>query len=160
MEYTSQQHYVLTSGSDLNRAAEATIQAPAVELDSGSSENRAIVYSPWPPLLPAGEQLDNGWKVNNLQEVRVVKLPANYGGLGSVPFYQFRAHEYPGVGGMPGPIPSSRRPTYNNLEPVSYRLEVLNPKTMAQPGELITTSVVQTGDLQFEPGGVATLQAD
>lgn len=157
MWYTSQQRYQLTSGSDLNEAAEATIQSPGVGLDSGSAVNRAIIDAPWPPLTPSQTKLSNGWKSNGLRNVEVVKVGANYGGMGSVPFYHYRYHEYPGVGGLPGPIPSAKRPTYNNLEPISYRLQVLDPRNNAQPGDLIQQTVIQSGPLTFEPGGVATL---
>lgn len=157
MWYTSKQRYQLTSGSDINQAAEAVVESPGVDLDSGSAINRAPMYDPWPPLLPSGNKLINGWKNNGLRNVEVVKVPANYGGEGSVPFYGYRYHEYPGVGGLPGPIPSAHRPTYNNLQPISYRLQVLEPKANAQPGELINQTVIQSGPLEFEPGGVATL---
>ena len=157
MQYTSTQTYVFTSGSDINQAAEAVSESPGVEFSSGSAENKAITYAPWPPLLGNTNQLDNGWQAPVLREVSTVKVPANYGLSGSFVNYHTRNHEYPGIGGMPGPIPTPNRPTYNNLEPISYRLQVLNPKTMAQPGELIGQTVIQKGDLNFEPGGTASL---
>ena len=157
MLYTPQSTYILTSGADLNSAAEATSPAYGAPISSGSSGNVAIENSPWPPLIDAGERMDVAYRPNGLEDGHRISIGANYGSISSQANYQFRAHEYDGIAGMPGPIPYAGRPTYNNLEPIAYGLRVADPKQVAQGDELVNYGIVQNSNLEFTPGGVASI---
>ncbi len=90
---------------------------------SGSTYNRTSDDS-WPTLDDYGNKQTVTWRPSFLREEQVVKIPANYGLEGSQVRWYARGREFAGIGGMPGPIPTAHRPTYNNMESTIYRLKV------------------------------------
>lgn len=90
---------------------------------SGSTYNKTSDDS-WAPLDDYANKQSVTWRTSFLRQEQVVKLGANYGLSGSGVRWYARGREFAGIGGMPGPIPTAHRPTYNNMEPTTYRLKV------------------------------------
>lgn len=155
--YTARRTYILTSGSDLNQAAVEAQQNPGVGLDSGSSLNIAEAGAPWPALIDAGYPVQVSHRPNNLHDFTRVSVGANYGAITSDAGFQRRGREFPGIAGMPGPDPSSKRPTYNNLAPITWGLRVVDPRAQAQPDELINWGRIQSNNLEYTTASVASL---
>lgn len=144
---------VLTSGSDLNVASEGPIVAPkGPDLDSGSSLNRASSGSPWPPILSQSIKLFSAHRANGLRQTHVVKVVSNYGSITSAADFQFRSHEYDGIGGYATNVPSAHRPTYNTLDPITWGMQTQIPSQNAQPGEIGTVTVISNGALEYTGG--------
>lgn len=91
---------VLTSGSQLNRAADSGAGqpiAPGFPSDSGSQLNRAQRGAPWPNIIPDGtDNFTNGTKqpFNRLVEVAHHNTPGNYGMMSSLANFSYRHRVY------------------------------------------------------------------
>jgi hypothetical protein len=151
----------LTAGSDLNRAAvswSGRRQALLYPLPSGSDLNQAQSGAPWPHIINGAVKFFNAWRANGFQGTKQVKINANYGETASLANYGFRGREFGGIGNMPGPDPSAKRPMYNNLVPIVYHMRVVDPRSQAQMGELATYQKLQVGPAEFTPTGTASLK--
>lgn len=135
---------ILTSGSDLNVAA----------VSSGNLGN------PWPKIVGTffTRLFKGSWNANNLRQVSNHNVAGNYGSMGGSVGYGFRGREFGGIGNMPGPIRDAHRPTYNNLVPIVYGLRDIDPKQLAQSGELVRLNVLPLGPADFTPANAASLQ--
>jgi hypothetical protein len=133
--FSTPNQLVLTSGSDLNKTADG----------------------PWPSLLNAAYRILLGFRPNGYRGQTSVRIGANYGGDGSEVGWYYRDPEYSGVGNYPGPVPFSKRPTYNVVTPIAYGLRLLDPAQQANPAGLINIPVGQNKSAVFVPPGNASL---
>lgn len=141
---------ILTSGSDLNTTA----------VSSGSLGN------PWPKILGvfARRLFKGAWQASTLRQPAHVMLDGNYGSEGGKVGYYRRGREFGGIGNMPGgnqqmsshSVPS--RPTYNNLVPIVYGLRDVDPRALAQSGDLIQVPTFPVNGVSFDPAQSASLQ--
>lgn len=170
---------VLTSGSQLNRAA---VGGPSIKpplnrhgLSSGSQIDVAIEGAPWPFTTRSEIEYPQNYRGAGpgrprLRDVATVNTPANFGLLGSLPFWGKKANVYgvdaPGTNGQgsiglyPGPVPSGLRPMWNNLVAITWGLRVANPVAGGSAdstlqGTEITNTL--TNPVEFVPAGTASL---
>lgn len=164
----------LTSGSQLNRAA---IGGPTITgikrgrygrplLTAGSDLDKAIAGAPWPALIDGFIKIWTAFRPNSFRDVTPTKEPANYGSLTSLANFGFRHQLYPVGGawnsqaGYPGPVPSEKRPMWNNVLPIVWNLRVVNPVA----GGSVDSTVQGAYTLQnyknpteYTPAGTASL---
>lgn len=148
--------------SAVTNAASRTQEFAAVEwggysdviLTSGSDLNKTSDDSWWEPI-DAGFKMWTAWRPNTLNDQYNVAVGANYGLLGSLVNWYFRAREFVGIGSTPGPMPYAGRPMYNNLTPIQWNLRVNDPSSQAQPGELGSARNTLAGPANYTPSGVA-----
>ena len=158
--YVSGRSPILTSGSAWSRASESGVNLTNPSLTSGSGLNQAQSYAPYPANVDAGYKLQVAFKANSFRDVATVRTPANYGSVTSDSNFQFKSHEYAGVGNYATDLPRTPgRPTYNNLEPVTYGLMVQAPSTQAQPGELALIQSLPNSAVEYNVTGTASLFA-
>lgn len=154
----------LSAGSQLDVTAYGG-PYQAAEITSGSSLNKSIIGDPWPRLIDAATRLFNSWRPNFFREISTHNVAGNYGSITSTANYNFQSYEFPSlgiptIGNYPGPVPSARRPEWNNLVSIIYGLRVLNPVGSLGPNQTILPQAVVsqfTVPTQFTPTGTASL---
>lgn len=148
---------VLTSGSDLDVAAEGS--NPYSWTDSRGARGGQVT---WPNQIESGFAIRMSYRPNSLRQISTHNVPSNYGGVGSMSDYRRRGWEfgrYPDrIGEYPGPVPAANRPTYNNLTPIVWGLRVIDPNSQAQMAELTQVQVTPVAPATFTPAGNAQLR--
>ena len=169
-EYT--QPWALTTGSQLNEAAESGKNAKSTPLGSVSSLDEAQGDAPWPGIINGAVKFFNSWRPNAFREIANHNVAGNYGARSSVADYGYRNFEFDGYdGGLNGKVAGlpmaggggqgPRLPTWNTLLPIIYGLRVENPATAGSTGtgNVVPQSVVSqfTNPVEFTPTGTAVL---
>lgn len=135
-------HEILTSGSDLTVVAQSGGPMPSPGQIIGTFMRRLFKGS---------------WRRNNLTEVQHHNLPGNYGSITSTAHLGYVGRAYDAAANAPMWIRTPKRPTYNVLIPILYRLRVEDPLAKAQAGDLVQVPVVTVGPATFVPASVASL---
>lgn len=152
----------ITSWSELSGAAQGAQQG-------GNAHNPyaqpAGSLPAWPDTPNANAlQRFNGWIKNAFHDFFKAAVGANYGEISSQANYGFRHQLYSvgnnglgfvggSVGNYPGPVPFAGRPMWNNLEAITWNMEVLDPSDL-NPAQF---QAIQQNPTEFVPGGTASI---
>lgn len=129
-------------------------------LTAGSDLDRTAV-GPWPKLLASFSTFWNNFKPQTLKDLTRVKIPANYGELGSAVHWYNRQWEFGNyqdtpqglIAAYPGSANDAHRPMFNILTPVVFGMQVL-PESELQSQS--NQNLIQL-PAEFIPGGTASL---
>lgn len=165
----------LTAGSQLDRYAvggEASNPVPRGRFgtpvfSSGSQLALAQGGSPWPTQIDSGTKRFTAYRPNSLREIFAMKVLGNYGLNTSQANFGYRHQIYPATdtyngsqAGYPGPVPSAKRPMWDNVLAIVYALRVVNPTASGSLGNVVqaaySTSSYQN-PAEYVPAGTASL---